>query len=723
MFLSLGIFAQESTVIDSLKTRIKQSKTDSARCYEYDVIAIEYSGSNPDSSVAYANKSFAIAKKIKKYQYQVDALVTLGITYREQGQYNLSLDILHTALTIAQDNKLSSHYFERVYASLNLTYTEQGNYTVGIEYGFKALHEIEKKGDTLAMALANNNIANTYFQIKQYSKAMKHYSIALKYAEAIHHLYGQSLLTGNMGSVYYEMGKLDSAKIFYEKALILTKQVNDISGEGTIYDNLGSYYQRTKDNKNAIEYFLKAEKIFKEMKMQPNQADVYYNLATSYLDLKDFQKSKSYAEQSLEIANKIESYPHKEQAHLALKNVFEKLNNSGLAYFHYKEYIAARDSIFNESNKKEQFKAELVYEYDKKRYSDSLSHSMAIQIQQKELNREREKTEAQKRFTLAAIGACLLLLILVIYIFKSYKDKQKANRIISEQKDQVEIQKHEIEFQKIILETRNKEVTDSINYAKRLQDAILPPENFVKKFLPDSFFFYKPKDIVAGDFYWMEIVNSEDHDSKLKNPDSEIILIAAADCTGHGVPGALVSIVCSNALNRTVKEFKIYDPGQILDKTRELVIETFERKNDLKINSSDEVKDGMDISLCVIDKKNNILNWSGANNPLWLIREKKVIEYKPNKQPIGKVDSPVPFTTHSIQLQKNDLIYIFSDGFADQFGGQKGKKFKLSNLKELFLLNCHLKMDDQLKNINATLESWQNNNEQVDDILIVGIKI
>lgn len=711
LFLRITLIAQESVIIDSLKNRISNSKTDSALSYEFDVIAREYASINPDSGIIYANKSLTLSKKLNNYKYQADALNTLGIIYRERGEFNTALDKLHTALTIAQEHKLSSHYFESLYSALNLAYTEQGNYTVGIEYGFKALKEIEKNGDTLAMALSNNNIANTYFQIKEYTKAMRHYKTALKYAVAMKHLYGQSLLTTNMGSVYYEMGKLDSAKFFFEKALFLTRQIEDKPGEAISYGNLGSYYQRMEDYKNALEYFFKAEEIFKEMKMQPNLADAYYNLATSYLYMKDYAKSEKYAKQSLEIANKIESFPHKEQAHLALKNVFEKTNNPAQAFFHYKEYIAARDSIFNEKNKKEQFKAELVYEYDKKRYSDSLDHAMAVKLQQAELSQEREKTEAQRRFTYAAVGLCLLLLILASYIFKNYKDKQKANKIISEQKDQVEIQKQEIELQKSILETRNKEVTDSINYAKRLQEAIMPPESYVKKFLPESFIFYKPKDIVAGDFYWMEVVNQDK------------ILFAAADCTGHGVPGAIVSVVCSNALNRTVKEFKILEPGKILDKTRELVIDTFERKDILHTHSSAEVKDGMDISFCSIDKKTNELQWSGANNPLWIVRDKKIIEYKPNKQPIGKVDAAVPFTTHTIQLEKNDQLYIFSDGFADQFGGEKGKKFKLANLKELLRLNSHLPMEGQLDVINLTFLDWRGNIEQVDDILIAGIRI
>ncbi len=477
----MHLFAQESAIIDSLKKEVAKAKTDLKLSYATDVLAKEYMDINPDSGIVYANKSLALAKKIKRYEYQVDALVTLGIIYRERGEFDTSLDKLHTALKIAEENKLHSHYFERVYTSLNLAYTEQGNYTVGIEYGFKALKEIEKNGDTLAMALANNNIANTYFNIKQYRKAMKHYSIALDYAIAIKHVYGQSLLIGNMGSVYYELEKLDSAKLCFDKCLILAKEVEDITGEANAYTNLGSYYQKKKDNKTAIEYFSKAEKIFNEMKMQPNLGDSYYNLATSYLELKDYKKSETYAKQALEIANKIESYPHKESAHLALKNVYEKMNNTDKAYYHYKEYIASRDSIFNEENKKEQFKAELVYEYDKKKYADSLDQAMSSKIQQQELEIAVEKTKKQKLFTYIAVGISCLLLIVALYIFKNYKDKQKANKIISEQKHQVEIQKEEIELQKIILETKNKAVTDSIYYASRIQKSLLPTEKYIER--------------------------------------------------------------------------------------------------------------------------------------------------------------------------------------------------------------------------------------------------
>ena len=275
-------------------------------------------------------------------------------------------------------------------------------------------------------------------------------------------------------------------------------------------------------------------------------------------------------------------------------------------------------------------------------------------------------------------------------------------------------QKVEIEKQKLLVEEKNKEITDSISYAKRLQVAILPPDNYWKKHLPESFVMYQPKDIVSGDFYWMESLSAVDSSPLTEN--HELILFAAADCTGHGVSGAMVSVVCSNALNRTIKEFGITEPGKILDKTRELVLETFAK-------SESDIKDGMDISLCSLNTKTNELLWSGANNPLWYIRENNLNEIKGDKQPIGKTDNPKPFATQKIQLQKGDTIYILTDGYPDQFGGEKGKKFMYRPLKELLLSIHNKSIAEQQEELFQKFTNWKENIEQTDDVLVIGVKI
>lgn len=270
----------------------------------------------------------------------------------------------------------------------------------------------------------------------------------------------------------------------------------------------------------------------------------------------------------------------------------------------------------------------------------------------------------------------------------------------------------DLQLQKEMVEHKNKEIVDSINYAKRLQQAILPTLNAVYTNLPSSFILYKPKDIVAGDFYWME---------KVSEPDgSERILLAAADCTGHGVPGAMVSVVGANGLERCVKEFMLHKPADILDKLTDLVIKTFD-------TTEEEVKDGMDITLVSINKENKTLEFAGANNPLWIIRRDieglELIEVKADKQPIGKFDYRKPFTNHTIQLQEGDCVYLFTDGYADQFGGPQGKKFKYKTLKDLLMSLYESNMQMQHIKINEAFEDWKAEYEQVDDVCIIGFRL
>jgi serine phosphatase RsbU (regulator of sigma subunit) len=258
---------------------------------------------------------------------------------------------------------------------------------------------------------------------------------------------------------------------------------------------------------------------------------------------------------------------------------------------------------------------------------------------------------------------------------------------------------------------------DSMNYAQRIQNAILPPQRIVKEYLKESFILYKPKDIVAGDFYWME-------------PVGDTIIFAAADCTGHGVPGAMVSVVCHNALNRAVREFGLTQPAKILDKVRELVIETFDK-------SDEDVKDGMDIGLVSLNFKTKELQFSGANNSLYHIKnvdgsEKEqdmsngkyfISEIKPDKQPIGNYTDIKSFTNHSLLLKEGEGIYVFTDGYADQFGGVKGKKFKYKPFKNLLLDNFEEPMEAQHEIMDVAFESWRGVHEQVDDVCIIGVRI
>jgi serine phosphatase RsbU (regulator of sigma subunit) len=278
----------------------------------------------------------------------------------------------------------------------------------------------------------------------------------------------------------------------------------------------------------------------------------------------------------------------------------------------------------------------------------------------------------------------------------------------------LKLSNEEITAKKIEIEIQHTEIKASISYAKRIQQAILPSAIIIQKSLPQSFVYYQPKDIVAGDFYWMHILPQPNG----WDVDGDVVLIASADCTGHGVPGAMVSVVCNNALNQSVKEHGITQPSLILDKTRDLVIGAFS-------DSIDNVQDGMDIALCSLNIKTNEIQYAGANNPFWLIRNgaDEVEEIKANKQPIGNYENASLFSNHTIQLQKGDCFYIFTDGYADQFGGEKGKKFKYKPFKNLLLSICNESPDKQKELLNNHFEQWRGNLEQIDDVCVIGVKI
>jgi len=303
------------------------------------------------------------------------------------------------------------------------------------------------------------------------------------------------------------------------------------------------------------------------------------------------------------------------------------------------------------------------------------------------------------------LGAVFLIVFTIVFYFRTIvndfeKINQKKNQLLKQSKQEIE--------------TQHSEIKSSINYAKRIQEAILPSNSLIKKNLPNSFVYYQPKDIVAGDFYWMHFLPEPNG----WDINGDVVLFAAADCTGHGVPGAMVSVVCNNSLNQSVKEFGITEPNLILNKTRDLVIETFSE-------SIENVQDGMDLALCSLNLKTNELKYAGANNPLWIIRNNTMVidEIKPNKNHVGKCDLMTPFISHTIQLQKNDTIYIFSDGYVDQFGGPKGKKFMSAKLKQL-LISIHQKpMEEQKTILSNNFHEWKGDLEQVDDVCVLAVRI
>ncbi|HEY0031481.1 MAG TPA: tetratricopeptide repeat protein [Bacteroidia bacterium] len=553
----------------------------------------------------------------------------------------------------------------------------------GIDYFRRSLKIAEEINDLKSMASCINNIGVIYFEMGSYEKALEYYSKGLVLNEKMNNRSAISLSLGNLGNVYKSLYQFDKALEYHTKALKISEEIGDQDGIGNALHSMGAAYLELGNTEKALDYSMRAVKVYEAIDDQKGVVDAMINIGMAYEKLNDIPKATSYFKKVLEFSEAGGFVSITREASLSLYGIYKKAGKNEDALKMHELYITMRDSIKNEEGQREVMKQEMEYNYEKQKALDEKEHEKKLAV-------AAEQEKKQKITTYAITAGLLLVLLFALFVVNRLRLTKKQKEIIEQQKN--------------LAEEKQKEIVDSINYAKRLQEAILPPEHFVKAHLPDSFIFYKPKDIVAGDFYWMELL-----------PD-KTILLAAADCTGHGVPGAMVSVVCSNALNRAVLEFGKTEPGEILDKTRELVLNTFSK-------SDKEVKDGMDISLVSINKTTGELKWSGANSPLWYTSNGEMKEIKPDKQAIGKTDNPLPFKTHRLQLQKGDSVFMLTDGFADQFGGDKGKKFKYKPLKEMLLQNASLPKDQQLAHIETAFENWRNNLEQVDDLCIIGLRM
>ncbi len=693
-----------------------------------------------------------INNELGKFAKEGDCQIVLANMYYFSGNYPDALTFYRKSLDSYQKENSKSG-MAGSYVGLGNFYQSRNDLDKAIEMFSKsiALYEESETPNNIGLSSANIGLGNVFYDRKDYEKALQHYLKAVEYSSKVEDA-DKSVALMNISNIYTSRNDEENALKYLEMAIAESEKMGNQHRLGSAYSSRGFFYNRKKEYQKAFEDCTKALDIETKLDLKPEMMDCYRCLYHATYNLGNYKDAVSHysnyiatrdsinnEKRNTEINKRELAYEYEmKQAALKMEEqkkqfaLQEELKRKQMVY----EMERERASIQSRAEKrelemKEEYKRkQLSVEYEKKRQSAKISREkeemkLKHSIAEKELRNKEQKKLNNWLFTGLAIFGVFILVIL-----KGFRDKQKANKVILKQKEETEHQKEVIELKSLQIEEKNREIVDSINYAKRLQEAILPPHKLVKQYLNDSFILYKPRDIVAGDFYWMETIANK----------LDFLLFAVADCTGHGVPGAMVSVVCSGALNRAVKEFHLTEPGPILDKVRELVIETFEK-------SEAEVKDGMDISLCALNLETLELLWAGANNPLWILEGKKVssfnysvdnfedipspanwnevglAELKPDKQPIGKMENTRPFKTHIVKLQKGDLLYMSTDGYSDQFGGYKGKKFKDANLKKLLLAVAKLPIEKQAKHLDDSFEKWRGNLEQVDDVCIIGIRV
>ncbi|MGC8802631.1 MAG: tetratricopeptide repeat protein, partial [Bacteroidales bacterium] len=609
--------------------------------------------------------------------------------YYRKGVIEKALQCYLKALELAK--QVNSRMQVDILNDIGVLYKSQGDYLKAIEYFQRNLEYVEANKDSVLIGRTLNNLANVYFSYGVYTKAIE----------------------------------------FYEKATDIFMRLGKLNYVGYLYMNTGVAYKKINANEKALEYFRKSQQIFTKIGFKPGLAQVNGEMGTFYAEQGDYNRALRYVEESLNVYKSLGEKLLIAQALRQLGEIYQKAGSYGTALQYYKQSVA----LFKELNAKKELldsyenmasvysaigNYKQAYEYYKiySNLKDSvLSEDYLRQMQENEARYENEKKENEiklqkaelakkdaeskrKSIFLLAVGLIALMVMgFSIIIFKQYAEKKKANILLAEQNEQIKKQRDQIFQQK-------KEITDSIHYASRIQRAVLPSPKVLEDYNIQYFILYKPRDIVSGDFYWISAKDSK-------------IIVTAADCTGHGVPGAFMSMLGMALLNEITSKSEVTSAAQILDELRSLVIKSLHQSG-----SVEETKDGMDMALCVFDSDLKRVQFAGAFNPLYLVRGNELIEGPADRMPVGFHDKQTTsFTNTEIPLQPGDTLYIFSDGYVDQFGGENGKKFMAKRFKQL-LIDIHEKaMEEQKQILDVTITEWRGELDQIDDILVIGMRV
>lgn len=636
---------------DSLLNRLKTLKADTSKVNEIVKVCKIIEANYPDKAIEIAAEGIEISEKYNFKPGLAMCYQSIGLAFHDKGNYEKAVSSYLRALKLFEELK-DIRGITSIYSFLGSVSRLQGNYNKAIDYYNKALQLSKESGNKKRYAIDLLNLGCVYYSAADFESALKYFESANEsFLEFGNKNYAATCLQ-NIGSIYFSQGKFDQALENYNRVLNIRLGENDHGLTAQTLNNLAEVYKEKGDFAKAIDFLNKSLILAKRIDSKEIMRTNYENFSDVYLKQGDYKRAFDYFKLSSEI----------------------------------------KDSIFTIEGNKHIQELSVKYETEKKDAENQIL---------------RSESERQRVINWAVTAGLLLLAALAFFIFRGYQQKQKANLQL-EEKNLIIEEKNKIVGEKSkILEEKNKDITDSIKYAKRIQEAILPPEKVWQRILPNSFVLYKPKDILSGDFYWIE-------------ETADNIFAAAVDCTGHGVPGALMSVVGFNLLNKAVLEKGLTKPAQILDEVNKWLTVSLRQTFD-----ESSVRDGMDIAFCTINKINNTMQFAGAFNPVYIFNENGFKEIKGDKFPVGifMEDQMHDFTNHEITLQKGDSIYLFSDGFADQFGGPNGKKFKYNQFQKLLSSIQNENITAQKIILAETIESWKGSMEQVDDILVVGIKI
>ena len=698
----------------------------------YQLGYVHYYQNNFDEAEKYCILSLQLAKQNSSIQGQALALNRLGNVAQLKTNYLRALDYYLEALRLNTEID-SKPEVARTLVNLANVYSVIGQYQRSIELFLQAMEIHEKDGEREGMAWTSLGIARLFKQLDLLDRAMEYAQNSLQYYREIEKESGNSigvtLSLNEIGSIYHRLGNFKKALEYTQMVLEINEETKNIYGQAANNISLAIIFLDQGKDKLARERLNKALSLKNRVADSLDLASLHRHLGEIEMRSGNLFHAQRYFLQSLNFAQKHRLIPDISEAYFSLSKVYAKQGNHSKAFDAYKKHTSYKDSL-NSSNIS---KLEMQYEFEKREKEQELIAKQREALQQAKIQRQRV-------VLIFFISAFLLTGILLGFIFMLYREKNRVNQLlvqqnieISNQKEEIETQKEEIEQQRDFvtqqrdqIANQQRQITDSITYASRIQTAVLPSHETMGKLPWETFVLYKPKNIVSGDFYWV---------ANLSNGKT---LIAAADCTGHGVPGAFMSMLGITLLRDIASREESISPADILFEMREMVILSLNQQVD-KIDHFD----GMDMAIAIIDEHTLDMEFAGAYQSVIIVRNGEIIdipdgkgvitvngdnesllEIKGDKMPIGHhllIDNS--FTNTHFKLQKGDMLYLYSDGYADQFGGSNIQKFLMRRFRELLIDIHNRPCKEQANILDTTIEEYKGNQKQLDDMLVLGIRI
>jgi serine phosphatase RsbU (regulator of sigma subunit) len=639
-----------------------------------------------------AGKRDSLNKKIRSSHDTLKVLILCKLSRALVGNSpDSALILADSALKIAKRNKYQ-HGLAQSYANIGSAQNTIGKYDIAIKNFISAAELFEKLKNRTGLSNVLNSIGNAYLGIKNNDKAYEYYLKAYDIASEQPVNENMVAVTSfGIGSILVEQGKSAEAISYFKKAEASFRKQNILNYAAMAVSMIGETYFNDSNYVEAEKNYLQVIPVFREMHDDYGLATSLANMGMIEIQKKNYAKASDLYKEALAINFKRNAYANILTNAKALSELMELQNKPGDALKYYKTYTQYNDSVLNIERNKAFLDAESKYESEKKEQQLKLSN----------LELEKSQLQSSQRGKLVYIfaGAMLIFIVLLFFVYKQFTEKKKANVLLTNKNE-------EIEKQKSIIEEKNKDITDSINYSKHIQQAIIPSTIKVKSTLAESLIFFKPKDIVSGDFYFVERLNNS-------------IYIAAIDCTGHGVPGAMLSVFAYSNIKNIIStgNYRTNPAGILTELCKQF-------KSNLQSHAI-KINDGVDMSICILNEETNKIYYSGAKNNMLHIGKDGLKEYRADRWGVSGAneESQTVFTNHEIDAKVGEKYFLFTDGFQDQFGGPKGKKFKLKQLEELLLSTHDMPFEEQCYMLSQTFVNWKGSLEQIDDVTIIGFGI